>query len=459
MHGEARDFTLFVKAAFPDSFRGKKVLDVGAGDINGNNRFLFDDCEYDGNDVVAAPNVTVVARTKDLPFADATFDTIISTECFEHDPEYADSFRTILRLLKPNGLFCFSSASTGRREHGTRQTSPHDSYGTIGQFEDMSDYYKNLTIRDVARVLHLDTAFSSWKSFYNSFSCDLYFYGFKKGPSLPPPSPATFESRGVLETTHDATFKLNVVIPAIGDPHFDDKLVLLRDNLRVLTRCDAVVVSIHCFLYMTDAAALQRVLAVLADAVPPERVVLHMEPGFLGTFVYRYIPPASMQRFDYIMFLLDDIELPRDFDIAEWIACHARYGLDVLSPSVAAGSPSQDIMKKPADSAAAEMRDVDFCEFFCYLMTPAAYATYYTLLDENTRTLWGVDLLMHARGLRMGIHNNVEMVHRYTRQGTGGYELDAAEKEMSALLHKHAGTLSPVYSNQTRILSSRTLPR
>jgi hypothetical protein len=467
MHGEARDFTLFVKAAFPDSFRGgKRVLDVGAGDINGNNRFLFDECEYDGNDVVAAPNVTVVARTKDLPFADATFDTIISTECFEHDPEYADSFRTIYRLLKPNGLFCFSCASTGRREHGTRRTSPHDSYGTVAQLEDMSDYYKNLTIRDVAAVVHLETVFSSWRSFYNSHSCDLYFYGFKKGPSpLPPPSPVPFDAPGVVETTHTtttaATLKLDVVIPAIGEPHFDDKLELLRNNVRALTRCsNSIVVSIHCFLYTASATALQRLLGVLTDAVPPERIVLHMEPGYLGCFIYRYIQPASMQqRFDYIMFMLDDIELPADFDVAEWIACYTRYELDVLSPSVAAGSPSQDIMKKRVDVDAAEMRDVDFCEFFCYLMTPAAYATYYTLLDENTRTLWGVDLLMHARGLRMGIHNNVEMVHRYTRQGTGGYSLADAEEEMRALLQKHANTLQPVYSNQTRVLASRTIPR
>lgn len=265
------------------------------------------------------------------------------------------------------------------------------------------------------------------------------------------------------------TTTLNVVIPAIGEPHFDEKLVLLRENLRALTRrcgdggdaAAAVVVSIHCFLYTTSVTALQRLGAVLTDVVPPERLVLHMEPGYLGSFIYRYIQPAAMRRFDYIMFMLDDIELPANFDIAEWIACYARYGLDVLSPSVAAGSPSQDIMKKPANVNvdAFEMRDVDFCEFFCYLMTPAAYATYHTLLDENTRTLWGVDLLMHARGLRMGLHNNVEMVHRYTRQGTGGYELAAAEHELSALIQKHADTLRPVYSNQTRILAMRTVKK
>jgi SAM-dependent methyltransferase len=198
MHGEARNFTLFLKAVFPDSFQNKRVLDVGSGDINGNNRFLFDNCEYDGNDVIAAANVTVVSRTKDLEFADATFDTIISTECFEHDPEYAESFRKIYRMLKPGGLFCFSCASTGRHEHGTRRTTPHDSYGTIGRLEDMSDYYKNLTIKDVDRSQNLDSVFSMWKSFYNGHSCDLYFYGFKRGPRASPP---VYENPGVVETT------------------------------------------------------------------------------------------------------------------------------------------------------------------------------------------------------------------------------------------------------------------
>ena len=46
MHIEARDFTVFVKRIFGDYFMNKRVLDVGSGDINGNNRFLFENCEY-----------------------------------------------------------------------------------------------------------------------------------------------------------------------------------------------------------------------------------------------------------------------------------------------------------------------------------------------------------------------------------------------------------------------------
>ena len=183
MHPEARDFTLFVKQILGDFFINKRVLDVGSGDINGNNRFLFTNCEYEGNDVIQANNVTIVSKTKDLPFTDGIFDTIISTECFEHDPEYKESFIKIYNMLKPDGLFCFTCASTDRPEHGTRRTSPRDSYGTIGNLEDMSDYYKNLTEIDINEVLELNKLFVVWDTYYNCSSKDLYFVGIKKGNS------------------------------------------------------------------------------------------------------------------------------------------------------------------------------------------------------------------------------------------------------------------------------------
>jgi SAM-dependent methyltransferase len=180
MHLEAKKFTLFVKSLLPEFFTGKNVLDVGSGDINGNNKSLFDNCIYNGNDVIAARNVTIVSKTKDLPFHDAAFDTIISTECFEHDPEYAESFQKIYKMLKPGGLFVFTCASTNRPEHGTKRTSPNDSYGTIGGLSDMVDYYKNLTETDVNDILRLNDIFSVWDTYYNSKAFDLYFIGIKK---------------------------------------------------------------------------------------------------------------------------------------------------------------------------------------------------------------------------------------------------------------------------------------
>ena len=181
MHPEAKDFTVFVKQTLADYFIKKEVFDVGSGDINGNNRFLFRNCNYEGNDVMQAHNVTIVSKTKDLPFQSEMFNTIISTECFEHDPEYKQSFLKIYDMLKPNGLFVFTCASTGRAEHGTQRASPKCSYGTIGKIKGMVNYYKNLTEHDLNDVLDLYSLFSVWDTYYNSKSHDLYFVGIKNG--------------------------------------------------------------------------------------------------------------------------------------------------------------------------------------------------------------------------------------------------------------------------------------
>jgi SAM-dependent methyltransferase len=202
MHLEAKDFTLFIKQILSDFFIRKRVLDVGSGDINGNNRFLFENCEYHGNDVIKGKNVTIVSKTKDLLFQNNTFDTIVSTECFEHDPEYKDSFIKIYDMLKPDGLFLFTCASTDRPEHGTRRTSYWDSFGTLGNLEDMVDYYKNLTEVDLNEVLPLKNLFSVWDTYYNQKSKDLYFVGIKKG-NCTFNSLEKYVNDGVINTTYN----------------------------------------------------------------------------------------------------------------------------------------------------------------------------------------------------------------------------------------------------------------
>jgi SAM-dependent methyltransferase len=184
MHDQAKNFTIHIKNSFPGFFQNKKVLDVGSGDINGNNRFLFENCSYEGNDVYAARNVTVVSKTTALTFEDESFDTICSTECFEHDPEYEQSFQKIVKMLKPGGLFFFTCASTGRAEHGTRRTSPQDSYGTIGNIEGWTDYYKNLTFQELDAAINVKNTFSSYAAWYCPETKDLYFYGIKNGGNI-----------------------------------------------------------------------------------------------------------------------------------------------------------------------------------------------------------------------------------------------------------------------------------
>ena len=171
-----------VRNNHPEYFKNKKVLDIGSLDINGNNRFLFTDCEYTGLDVGEGPNVDVISIGHLFEGPDEYYDTIISTEVFEHDMFYEDTIKNIMRMLKPNGMFIFTCASTGRAEHGTRNSDGSDAAPLLIQVsEKWSDYYKNLTQEDIIKIDGFKRTFPDGKFEYQPEGCDLYFYGVKGG--------------------------------------------------------------------------------------------------------------------------------------------------------------------------------------------------------------------------------------------------------------------------------------
>lgn len=174
MHKEQQEFCLEIKKYFPDHFKYCRVLDCGSQDINGNNRYLFEECIYTGIDIGPGPNVDEVTPIHLYKHPhDRPFDTIISTECFEHDPYLEKSLQRIMELLKPGGLFLFTCATTGRGEHGTHKVRPGSSPHT-------NHYYKNVTEADVRSAIDMED-FIAYGFRENKRVKDLYFWGVKKG--------------------------------------------------------------------------------------------------------------------------------------------------------------------------------------------------------------------------------------------------------------------------------------
>ncbi len=181
-HYQQQQFCKKISEKFPKYFKGKKVLDIGSLDINGNNRFFLDSCNYIGLDVGEGPNVDVVqvAHMYDAP--DDYFDLIISTEVFEHDMFYEKSVKNIMRMIKPGGAFIFTCASTGRAEHGTRRSDGSSAAPLlINISEEWSDYYKNLTREDFVSIDGFSNCFPDGIFEYNEEAGDIYFFGVKGG--------------------------------------------------------------------------------------------------------------------------------------------------------------------------------------------------------------------------------------------------------------------------------------
>jgi hypothetical protein len=184
-HVEQRQFCESVKNKYPDFFKNKKVLDIGSLDINGSNRDLFEDCNYIGLDVGEGRNVDVVSIGHLFQGPDEYFDTIISTEVFEHDMFYEETIKNVMRMLKPGGLFLFTCGAPGRPEHGTRRCGAFCAPLLLEVSEEWADYYKNLTPEDIRKTSNFNETFPDCyfeiKDTNIEIPSDLYFYGVKGG--------------------------------------------------------------------------------------------------------------------------------------------------------------------------------------------------------------------------------------------------------------------------------------
>ena len=189
-HPEQRCFIETVAACLGGDFRGLDVLEVGSYDNTGTIRPAFAGSAYVGVDLVEGPGVDVVGEGSALDFPDSTFAVTLSSECFEHNPYWAETIANMHRMTRPGGVMIFSCATTGRFEHGTARTSPM----SPGSQQLGWDYYRNLSEADIRAALALDELFADYRFLTHRISCDLYFIGLK--PGAPPIFP--FDSRAIV---------------------------------------------------------------------------------------------------------------------------------------------------------------------------------------------------------------------------------------------------------------------
>ncbi len=193
-HSEQFEFIAALKAAFPGFFLAARTLEIGSLDINGSVRRFFDGGSYIGLDVAPGLGVDIVCPGQDYDAPDNSFDTVISCEAMEHNPEWKQTMVNMIRLCRPGGLVVMTCATTGRKEHGTTRTSPADSPLTIGLGW---EYYRNLNARDFRKALALEESLEPIAFFANWASRDIYMVGFKRGS--PPPANAAEQIRALRD--------------------------------------------------------------------------------------------------------------------------------------------------------------------------------------------------------------------------------------------------------------------
>lgn len=87
---------------------GKKIIEVGSYDVNGNVRCvieLLEPAQYVGVDIMKGPGVDMICAAENLveKFGGESFDVIISTCVLEHLKDWKKAISNIKNICKPNG--------------------------------------------------------------------------------------------------------------------------------------------------------------------------------------------------------------------------------------------------------------------------------------------------------------------------------------------------------------------
>lgn len=103
--------------------RPTRVLEIGALDINGSIRGLFNGCQYHGIDVVPGPGVDEVADGSDYvpPFVP---DCVVCCEVLEHTPAAREIVWNMGRHVASGGSVLVTCAGEGRPPHSAVDGGP-----------------------------------------------------------------------------------------------------------------------------------------------------------------------------------------------------------------------------------------------------------------------------------------------------------------------------------------------
>jgi SAM-dependent methyltransferase len=93
----------------------KRIIEIGSLNVNGTLKdFKPQDAEWVGVDLEPGDGVDIVIeRANRIPFADNTFDLVVATSIFEHDPTFWLTFSEMLRVVKPTGFIYMCAPSNG----------------------------------------------------------------------------------------------------------------------------------------------------------------------------------------------------------------------------------------------------------------------------------------------------------------------------------------------------------
>lgn len=204
---------------------------------------------------------------------------------------------------------------------------------------------------------------------------------------------------------------LHVFVSGFGSPHIEEKIRILWNNMSNINRYkwSKIQYTICCY-DNSDMTQFEK----------HSNITIIRDRLIVGQYIQKYLVPGTESTsYDYILCILDDIELQNDIDWGKIIHYSRYFQIDIISPSMTLDSKYQFIyMLHDKNHSTNCIKITAALEYFCYFMTSESYNKYYPHVDGNRNPwMWGLDMVLNKHlCLRLGIINHMTMKHWYKNE-------------------------------------------
>lgn len=199
---------------------------------------------------------------------------------------------------------------------------------------------------------------------------------------------------------------LFVLISGFGEPHWDNKVRILENNLEKLSAYKWEDIKV----YVCQYSLSKRIPEELLNKYPFVKIIY--QEGIVGHFIKKFANPLHIGNPTYVMLLLDDIEL-LNIDFKTIIRYQKEHSLDIISPCLCNESKYQYEYIRTSPNAVS-IKIATCCEYFCMFFPFEKYKIYYSHIHEDNPWMWGNDLIIDKyMNLKIGLLNKMLMKHWY----------------------------------------------
>ena len=205
---------------------------------------------------------------------------------------------------------------------------------------------------------------------------------------------------------------LYVLISGFGTPHWEHKVDILKKNLEKI-HDPTVWKKVHVCVCQYSDPQLYPLPKEWTDLYSIEVIY---ERGIVGEFIHRYASPSRLAGYDYVLCLLDDIELLQ-INWDHLIRYVKDLDFDLLSPSLSTDSKYQYRYMLHEPYNLSTIKVTACCEYFCLFANTRNFKKYYDHVDPQNPWMWGLDLILKKHlGLKVGVVNTMVMKHWYKNE-------------------------------------------